>query len=397
MWKTVKNFVLSCDTCSRSKNPRHRPYGLLQPLPVPEKPWSSVSMDFITDLPMSNKFDSICVLVDRFSKMAHFVPCRKTITGEETAKLFIDNIYRFHGLPEDIVSDRGPQFVSKFWQALFEILQVKIKLSSAFHPQTDGQTERVNQVLEQYLRCNINYQQNDWTSLIPLAEFAYNNSTHASTHQTPFYINYGYHPRIDMLPAWKGESPAAENFAMRMKELHGVMKTNLEEAQARYKKSADGKRKEQPKFQVGEKVWLLRRNIKTSRPCDKLDYRRIGPFRIQKQINAVAYRLELPATMKIHPVFHTSLLELYRESDIPGRIQAPPPSIEMDDHQEYEVEEVLDSRIRRGQLEYLVHWQGYPISERTWEPTSNLSNAPLKVQDFHRQHPNKPKHAPRPN
>ena len=113
--------------------------------------------------------------------MAHFVPCKKTITGEDTAKLFIDNIYQYHGLPDDIVSDRGPQFVSKFWQSLFKILKVEIKLSSAFHPQTDGQMERVNQVLEQYLHCTINYQQDNWTSLLPLAEFAYNNSTHAST------------------------------------------------------------------------------------------------------------------------------------------------------------------------------------------------------------------------
>ena len=159
MWKAVKGFVQSCDVCSRSKTPRHRPYGLLQPLPVPEQPWSSISMDFITDLPSSNSYDSIFVVVDRFTKMAHFVPCTKSISGKETAKLFMDNIYRYHGLPKDIISDRGTQFVSRFWRNLFKILKVDIKLSSAFHPQTDGQTERVNQVLEQYLRCTINYQQ----------------------------------------------------------------------------------------------------------------------------------------------------------------------------------------------------------------------------------------------
>ena len=179
MWKTIKEYVLSCDICSRSKNPRHRPYGLLQPLLVPKRPWSSVSMDFIIDLPPSNTFDCICVVVDRFSKMVHFVLCKKTIIGEDTAKLFIDNIYQYHGLPHDIVSDRGPQFVSKFWQSLFKILQVEIKLSSPFHLQTDGQTKWVNQVLEQYFRFTINYQQDKWTSLLPLAEFAYNNSTHA--------------------------------------------------------------------------------------------------------------------------------------------------------------------------------------------------------------------------
>ena len=156
MWKDVKEFVLSCDVCSRSKIPRHRPYGPLHPLPIPHWPWSSVSMDFITDLPLSNAYDSIFVVVDRLIKMAHFVSCKKTLSSEDTARLFLDNVYRYHGLPNDIVSDRGIQFVSKFWRSLFDILKVEIKLSSAFHPQTDGQVERVNQVLEQYLRCNIN-------------------------------------------------------------------------------------------------------------------------------------------------------------------------------------------------------------------------------------------------
>jgi hypothetical protein len=133
-------------------------YGLLQPLLIPRQPWSSVSMDFIIDLPSSRNFDVIFVIVDRLTKMAYFVLYKKTITGEETVRLFVDNVYRYCGLPNDIILDQGPQFVSKFWKSLFEILKVDIKLSSAFHPQTDGQTERVNQVLEQYLRCTINYQ-----------------------------------------------------------------------------------------------------------------------------------------------------------------------------------------------------------------------------------------------
>ena len=161
-------------------------------------------------------------------------------------------------------------------------MQVEIKLSSAFHLQIDGQTERVNQVLEQYLRCTINYQQDNWTSLLPLADFAYNNSTHASTQETPFYINYGHHPKINMLPTWREESPAAEDFAKQMKKLHTTMKMHLEQAQSGYKEIADVKRKKHPNFQVGDKVWLIRHNIKTNRPCDKLDYQRIGPFCIEK-------------------------------------------------------------------------------------------------------------------
>jgi hypothetical protein len=391
MWKDVKEFVLSCDICSRSKNPRHRPYGLLQPLPVPRRPWSSVSMDFITDLPPSNSFDSIFVLVDRLTKMAHFVPCKKTSSSEDTARLFLDNVYRYHGLPDDIVSDRGTQFVSKFWKSLFEILKVDIKLSSAFHPQTDGQTERVNQVLEQYLRCTINYQQDDWTEYLPFAEFAYNNTLHASTQQTPFFANYGYHPKLDLLNPVANNNPAAEGFAKQLSELQATLRLQLQTAQESYKASADKFRNEAPTFKIGDKVWLLRRNIKTKRPCDKLDYRRLGPFIIQKQINPVAYRLELPAIMKVHPVFHVSLLEPYRESAFPGRVQGPPPSIEIENHEEYEVDKVLDSRRRRGKLEYFVHWSGYDINERTWEHAENLANAPEKVQEFHQRYPHKPK------
>ena len=391
MWKDVKEFVLSCDICSRSKNPRHRPYGLLQPLPIPHRPWSSVSMDFITDLPPSNSFDSIFVVVDRLTKMAHFIPCKKTSSSEDTTRFFLDNVYRYHGLPDDIVSDRGTQFVSKFWRSLFEILKVDIKLSSAFHPQTDGQTERVNQVLEQYLRCTINYQQDDWTEYLPFAEFAYNNTLHASTQQTPFFANYGYHPKLDLLNPMANNNPAAEGFAKQLSELQAMLRLQLQTAQESYKASADKFRNEAPTFKIGDKVWLLRRNIKTKRPCDKLDYRRLGPFVIQKQINPVAYRLELPAAMKVHPVFHVSLLEPYRESAFPGRIQGPPPSIEIENHEEYEVDKVLDSRRKRGKLEYFVHWSGYDINERTWEDAENLANAPEKVHEFHQRYPHKPK------
>ena len=166
--------------------------------------------------------------------------------------------------------------------------------------------------------------------MLPLAEFAYNNNTHASTQETPFFINYGHHPKIDMLPVWRGKSLAAKDFAKQMKEHHTTMKMHLEQAQSYYKEIADVKRKKHLSFQVGDKVWILHYNIKTNRPCDKLDYQRIGPFGIEKQINTMAYRLELPASMKIHPIFYASFLEIYHESTILGRSQPTPPSVEID-------------------------------------------------------------------
>jgi transposase InsO family protein len=157
MNKLLLEYVKSCDTCARSKAPRHRPFGLLQPLSIPSRPWGSIAMDFITDFPNVRTKNSILVVVDRLTKMAHFTPCSKSIMVEETTQLILDGIVRLHGLPKEIVSNRGPQFASKFWHRLFELLGVDIRLSSAFHPKTDGQTEWTNQTLEQYLRCTVNY------------------------------------------------------------------------------------------------------------------------------------------------------------------------------------------------------------------------------------------------
>ena len=198
MWKLVKDFIKTCDICARSKTVHHRSYELLRPLPLPDWSWSSISMDFITDLPLSEGHDSILVVVDRFTKMAHFIPCSKAISGLETTNLILANVVRLHGLPDDIVSDRGAPFISHFWKRLFHILGTTTKLSTTFHPQTNGQTKRVNQVLEQYLRCVVSYQQDDWTMFLPMAEFTYNNTLHSSIGTSPFFANFGFQPRFSI-------------------------------------------------------------------------------------------------------------------------------------------------------------------------------------------------------
>jgi hypothetical protein len=391
----VEDYVRSCDVCCRSKIPRHRPYGLLQPLPIPSGPWKSISLDFITDLPLSKNFDAILTVVDRFTKMAHFIPCTKAINSEETAHIVMKEVFRHHGLPNDIISDRGPQFIAKFWQHLLQMLEISCKLSSSHHPQTDGQTERTHQTLEQYLRCFINYQQDNWVDLLHFAEFAYNNSVHSSTGYTPFFANTGCHPRWKMIEYPEiSKSPSIEDRLRQLQEVHAALSHHLQNAQAKQKQAADRHRlnssPEEPKFQIGDRVWLLRRNVKTTRPCDKLDYQRLGPFVISGQINDVAFRLDLPSHMRLHPVFHVSLLEPYICSSIPNRIVSPPPPVQLVDGPEFEVKAILDSKIVRNKLYYLVDWLGYTPNDRTWEPAENLDNASELVAEFHRQYPEKP-------
>jgi len=187
----IERYVKTCDICQRTKVRRQTPRGLLNPLPVPSKRWSSVTMDFMTDLPPCLGYNAIMVVVDRFTKMAHYMPCTKDVTAEDVAMLFVQNVYRLHGMPEHVISDRGPQFKSAFWSSFFKQLGVEPRLSTAFHPESDGQTERVNSILNQYLRVYCNFLQDNWVQLLPLAEFAYNNAVQSATMMTPFMANYG--------------------------------------------------------------------------------------------------------------------------------------------------------------------------------------------------------------
>ncbi|KAH7300668.1 hypothetical protein KP509_24G073700 [Ceratopteris richardii] len=174
-------------------------------------------------------------------------------------------------------------------------------------------------------------------------------------------------------------------------DIHKELKEEIHKAQQQYKYYADQHRVQNPSYQIGDKVWLLRNNLQTSRPCAKLDHQKFGPFTILAKINPVTFKLQLLSTMRIHPVFHVSMLEPYQISPLRGERPSPSPPIEIDDHEEFEVEHVLDSRISRGRLEYLIHWKGYDISDRTWEPAENLQRAPIKVREFHKKNPTKPR------
>jgi hypothetical protein len=235
-------------------------------------------MDFITDLPLVHGYDTVLVMVDRFTKMAHFAPCAKTISAEATTDLFLKNVVRLHGVPDDVTSDRGPQFVSRFWRRLLQTLGTSVNLSSSHHPQTDGQTERVNQILEQYLQCSLSYQQDDWVDLLPLAEFTYNNTLHGSTGVTPFFANYGFHPRFSISIPGNSVNPSAEGRARILADIHRDLSLELIHARDRYKAQADRHRSATPAFAIGDQVWLLRRHVENYSTLRKVGLQEVGTF-----------------------------------------------------------------------------------------------------------------------
>lgn len=385
--KELKRYLSNCQTCIRSKAKRHKPYGLLEPLPIPLQPWDEVGMDFITDLPLSKGFNTILVIKDRYSKMAHFIPTVSTITAKELAFICLDRWIKLHGLPTHITSDRDTLFVNNFWQELCKLLQITQRLSSAYHPQTDGSTEVVNQVLEQYIRAFGNYSQDDWVKWLPLCEFTYNDSVNTSTKMTPFWANYSYHPRSFNL-AHLDESEKLRNDIVDLSgyltELHSTLRDTLFETQNQFSIQANKRRIAAPVFEVGDSVYLNRRNIKTTRPSRKFDAKFLGPFKVLARIGNSAYRLELPHQWKIHDVFHVSLLEPGQQNPYPSQKQSqiPEPDI-IEGQPEYELESILNHRVRRKHLEYLIHWMGMPDTLDTWETAELVKkHAQESIDDY---------------
>src|SRR5882724_5107267 len=235
----VKDYCKSCVTCSHAKPVRHKPYGLLKQLLIPEKPWNSISMDFIEKLPPSSSYTSILVIVDCLSKQSLFIPTHDTITSPQLAQLFILHVFFKHSVPSHVTSDHGMEFVSHFFHSLRTALDMKLHFTSRYHPEGDGQTERTNKTLEQYLRVYCNYQQDNWSKLLPLAEFAYNNTPSATTGITPFFANEGYHPNLMVHPKHNLASASAHNFVTDLDELHQQLQQHIAEAQHRYQTSAD--------------------------------------------------------------------------------------------------------------------------------------------------------------
>lgn len=394
MRKDIQNYVQTCESCQRNKSSNHAPAGPLQPLPVPDRRWASVSMDLITDLPVTPRgYDSVLVIMDRLSKMAHFVPCKKTLSSQELAVIFAREVIRLHGFPKSIISDRDVRFTSLFWRDLCKIFGTKLGMSTAFHPQTDGQTERMNRFLEEMLRHYVSPTMNDWdVQLVPL-EFAVNKSKQDSTNMSPFEIVYGEQllDPLNMDVEWK--AVAAQEMAARMRTNLQRARTAIAVAQAKQKKYADSKRLPKPiTFTPGRDMVMLNTkhlNLKAEGPR-KLNAKFCGPFEVLAKIGAVAYKLKLPPAWKrLHDVFHVSLLKKYHSNTRAGERVVPPLdlNLDLDDKVEFVLRhrplKIKVGRTTKLTREYLVKWLNKGSEHNTYEPEDKvIANNPEALVQY---------------
>ena len=308
----------------------------------------------------------------------------ESMTARETAQAFLHYVFRFAGLPDSLVSDQGRAFIDAFWKAFCKTLGITHRLSTSYHPETDGQTERANRTLEVYLRHFVNYKQDDWVQWLPLAEFTMNSNDNASTGISPFFAAFGHHPRLDFRPEL--DAPTANSrpaFADTMASIHCQCRDAIGLAQAYQETYANRKRLPAPRYQVGDKVFLSLKNIKTTRPSNKLDHLRAGPWTITTMKTPLVAKLDLPLSLsRIDNNFHVSLLRPAFDGFAEQR-QRLPPAVEpatADTLASYEVEEILDTRVRRDTREYLVRWSGY--AHPTWEKEANLDNCDELLREF---------------
>jgi len=374
----VEQYVKGCARCQESKTNVHRSKAPLQrfDIPVKEGPFQYISMDLITDLPKSQGFDSILTIVDQgCSKAAKFIPCTKTINGTGVALEYLKHLVPWFRLPKRIISDRDPRFTSAFAREMCKALGIQQNLSTAFHPRTDGQTERMNAWIEQYLRPWTSGKPSAWSQLLPIAEFAHNSWKHNIARKSPHELLIGIKPQV-ILKHLEGSVPAAETRLRLLDESRQLAQKLLQNVQNR----KDNKKLTEIK--EGDQVWLEGCNLSIARNR-KLSPKQYGPFKVSQKISPVVVRLDLPQSMKIHNVFHTDLLLPYKETEQYGTPYTCPPPI-IDSEEEYEIENILEAQRfgKKHKLQYLVHWKGYPHSDDQWIDHKDL-NAPDLLADFY--------------
>ena len=303
-------------------------------------------MDFIDKLLSSSGFDTILVIVDQLTKQTIFIPAHDTITSVDLAHLFVLHVFSKHSVPSHVTSNRGSEFVSNFFWFLGTTLDMQLHFTSGYHPEGDGQTEHMNQTLEQYLHIYCNYQQDNWSKLLPLMEFAYNNAPSTTTGVSPFFANKGYHLNITVHPEHDIASSRACDFAIDLDELQSTLKAEISMAQQRYQESTNARHSPAPDFKVGDKVFVKAQFFQTTRPSKKLSEKYLGSYKIIAQPSTLLFTLHLPESMcSVHPVFHVSMLEPAISNTFSKRIQLAPAPVIIDREHEYEISWIVDFKI----------------------------------------------------
>ena len=414
MTHTIDRYVKACLSCRRTKSYREAKKGLLNPLPIPERYFQDISVDFIVGLPKCTRrgriYEHIMVVVDRLSKKKRFIAL-DSLDVEAVVQGFLEWVWRDEGYPNSIVSDRGTQFVSHFWQRLCERVGTKPKLSTAWHAETDGQTEIANAALKAYLRAFVNYKQDDWVDFLPIAEFEDNSAPSRTTGMEPFLATKGYLPRSGLEPAVaiettnpvaRREMRSADKFIDKIGKLKDFLRAEIEWAQAKQVEFADRHRVVSPEFRVSDMVMLDARHQPTRRQNKSLDHKNLGPYRIVRKVDNMVFELELPAAMSnVFPIFHPWLLHLDDGRPFPSQRPVSPGPVQ-EGGNIYEIDEILDSKINRrrvdpitgargGCLRYLVRWTGYDTQNISqWIDFTEVEGCPHAVADFHHAHSDLP-------
>ena len=351
-------------------------------------------MDLITQLPRSRAGnDAIVVFVDKLTKMVHYAATTTDVSAPKLARIFFEQVVRHHGLPSSILSDRDPRFTGNFWRALWKCMGTQLTMSTAFHPQTDGQTERANRTLEEMLRAYVNDRQTDWDEHLTAAEIAVNSARQASTGYSPFYLNSGREVTVPLdlaiEEARRSKVPEAAEAIHKLHEDLERARANLAKAQQRQAKNVDRHRRDVT-FKVGDQVLLSTAHLKLLGGGDrtaKFAYKYIGPFKIKRVAQNNAYELELPPQMQIHPVLNISRLKPYHDGreEFPLRKTGedrPAPQVGPDGEEQYEVESIIARRGKGARTEYLVKWRGWPLWDATWQRKVDLQGAVEALRSF---------------
>lgn len=394
-WPSILNYIhcyiQACDLCLYMKHMYQLPFGELQLTETPQQPWECISVNFIVEPPDSHGYDTILMVVDSLTKHAHFMATHTTVGAEGLVNLYLQHVWKHHGLPDKVISDCGLQFISHFMKELSHLLGIHLAPSTTYHPQTDGQTECINTEVEQYIWLFTSEQQDNWDYLLPMAEFVYNNHIHSTTQKMPFELDSSHIP-------WMGFEPQAESTIESANEFRDCMASVLEEAWSTILKAKDNmtryynyKQQPLPDYAISNQVYLDASHIHITWPSAKLAHCFLGPYQVSVKVGTNTYHLLLLKSMlHLHPIFYVSKLCPMVKDTIPGwqSRPLPPPEIR-DDGEYYIVEEILDSWVWCSKLEFKVWWEGYGPKHDQWIPKKDLVTPDL-LHKFYDEHLNAP-------